>query len=240
VEVTTMHYSSHSRLAALALLVLALIGCQPSRPGAGLALGAAPWKDGDTATYDLVDRSGSKVGTSEMGYAKVGSAWVLTNADKAASVDQSSEVRVDASTLKPLSGAKRIKSQGTDATVNTEYKDGKLDISAVVNGANRSASIDVPSDSLDNDQLLATLRALRFADGYEGKYVNVVGASASKIDTTVRVQGKEKVDVPAGSFDAWKLELDFGQAKQYAWYQTDAPNQLVQYDNGATKMVLTK
>ena len=103
-----------------------------------------------------------------------------------------------------------------------------------------TASMDAPSDSLDNDQLLGTLRALRFADGYDGKYVNLFTSTARSLPTTIRVQGREKVDVPAGSFDTWKVELDFGQAKQYAWYQAEAPNQLVQYDNGATRMVLTK
>ena len=235
-----MHRSALSRAAALAVLILAMFGCS-AQPGSGLALGEATWMDGDKASYHWLDQSGARIGTGELGYARDGSAWVLTSAEKIGeSLDQSASVRVDASTLKPLGEEKKIKAEGTDATVSTTYQGGKLDIRAVVNGQNRSASMDVPSDSLDNDQLLATLRALKFADGYEGKYVNVVAGNATKIPTTIRVKGKEKVDVPAGSFDSWKVELDFGQARQFAWYQADAPNQLVQYDNGATRMVLTK
>ncbi len=232
--------SSIYGIAVLALFVLVLIGCS-SQPGPGLSLGDAPWKDGDKASYDLVDKSGNKVGTSELSYARDGSTWVLSSADKAGTLDQSAAVKVDATTLKPLGEEKKVKAQNTDATVNTTYQNGKLEIRAIVNGETKSATMDVPSDSLDNDQLLSTLRALKFADGYEGKYANVNGGTASKLNTTVRVQGKETVTVPAGTFSAWKLELDFaGQAKQYAWYQADAPNQLVQYDNGATRMVLTK
>ena len=225
----------HTRLpraAACLILVLALVGCA-SQPGPGLALGEAPWRDGDKATYDWLDKSGNKIGTEELGFARDGSAWVLTSADRIGeALDQSARVRVDATSLKPLGGEKRVKTKDTEATVKTSYHGGKADIEAIVNGANRSATMDVPSDSLDNDQLLATLRALKFADGYAGKYVNVVPSSALKINATIRVQGKERVDVPAGSFDAWKVELDFGQAKQYAWYQVEAPNQLVKYDNG--------
>jgi uncharacterized protein (DUF302 family) len=99
-------------------------------------------------------------------------------------------------------------------------------------------AIDVPPNAIENDQLLMTLRALPFAEGYEGKLTTVVGQNVAKIDTTVRIRGREQVTVPAGSFEAWKVELDFGQAKQQAWYQAGAPNNLVQYDNGTTKMVL--
>jgi hypothetical protein len=234
-----MHRSA-SRIAALGIVALILLGCT-AQPGPGLSLGEAPWKDGDKAVYDWVNQSGNKIGTSVLSFAKDGTAWVLTATDKIGSLDQTNAVRVDGSTLKPLGEEKRVKAQGTDATVTTTYQNGKLEIKATVNGEPKSATMDVPSDSLDNDQLIATLRALKFADGYEGKYVNVNGGSATKLNTTVRVVGKEKVTVPAGSFDAWKVELDFaGQAKQYAWYQVEAPSQLVQYDNGATKMVLTK
>lgn len=225
----------------LALLALA-VSCASGGDGgsAGLALGAAPWQDGDKLTYDWLDKSDNKSGTAEVSLAKDGGAWVISWADKIGAIDQESKVRIDAQTLKPLGAEKTIKAQGTDAKIDTTYQDGKLDIKAVVNGEDKSASIDVPANAIDNDQLLMTLRALQFADGYEGKCVIVVGQSAAKVDTTVRVKGKESVTVPAGSYEAWKVELDFGQAKQYAWYQTDAAHNLVQYDNGATKAVLTK
>ncbi len=235
-----MFRSVLSRIATLAVLGFILVGCS-SQPGPGLSLGPAPWKDGDRATYDWVNKSGAKIGTSELSYSRSGSNWVLTEVDKIGTLDQTAAVTVDGTTLKPLGEQKTIKSQGTDATVDTTYQGGKLDIKAVVNGQNKSATLDVPSDSLDNDQIIVTLRALKFADGYQGSYVNVNGATATKLNTTVRVVGKESVTVPAGTFDAWKVELRFGgQATQYTWYQVDAPNQLLQYDNGQTKMVLSK
>lgn len=227
------------RLLLSAVLLTVLLSCS-TPAGPGLSLGEAPWQDGEKVVFNVVDKNGATVGSEEIGYSKADSAWLLTIADKFPTLEQTMKVRLDAATLKPLGEEKTIKAQGTDATVTTTYQGSKLDIKAVVNGETKSASIDVPSDALDNDQILVTLRALKFADGYEGRYVNVVSANAAKINTTIRVQGKETVVVPAGSFEAWKLELDFGQAKQYAWYQVASPNQMVQYDNGATRMVLTK
>ena len=100
--------------------------------------------------------------------------------------------------------------------------------------------MDVPANILDNDQLLMTLRALPFAEGYEGSYVNVVGQNAAQIADNHPGSGQGAGEVPAGSFEAWKVELDFGQAKQTAWYQVEAPRDLLQYDNGNIKMVLAK
>lgn len=227
---------------SLAALFALLVGCSAAGGGStvGLSLGSAPWNDGDKVRYDWVDKSGTQIGTGEFGFTKDGDVWVLSWADRVGALDQVAKVRIDSETLKPLGEEKTIKAEGTDAKIDTTYHDGKLDIKAVVNGENKSAAVDVPANAIDNDQLLMTLRALKFADGYEGKCVIVVGQSAAKVDTTVRVKGKETVTVPAGSFEAWKVELDFGQGKQYAWYQTDAPNNLVQYDNGTTQAVLAK
>ncbi|MHB1415983.1 MAG: DUF3108 domain-containing protein [Chloroflexota bacterium] len=229
---------------AMLLLILAVtaFGCnqQGSGASAGLALGSAPWQDGDKVNYNWLDKDGKQVGTAEVTFAKDGEAWAMTWADKIGGLEQTQTVRMDGQTLKPLSNEKTIKQQGSDVTVDATYQDGKLNIKAVVNGENKEASVDVPADALDNDQLLVTLRALPFADGYEGKFVNVVSQNATKISTTVRVQGQEQVTVPAGTFTAWKVQLDFGQAKQTAWYQTDGAHSLLQYDNGTTKLVLVK
>jgi hypothetical protein len=108
-----------------------------------------------------------------------------------------------------------------------------------VDGNSRSASLDVPANAVDNDQLLMTLRALPFAEGYAVDYVVVVAQNALKVDTTFTVQAKETVTVPAGSFESWRVEISAGQTKQTVWYQVAAPNMLVQYENGSTRMVLT-
>ena len=224
-------------LPALLALAMVALGCN-SGGAAALALGPAPWQDGGQALYDVLDRQGTRLGSEEILFAKDGEAWVLTVADKIPPLEQTSKVRIDAATLKPLGGDKTIRSQGTDVTIKTAYAGGKLQIDAVVNGENRSANTAVPANALDNDQLLMTLRAAPFAEGYRARLVTVVPGNATKVNTTVTVKGKETVQVPAGSFEAWRVELDFGQVKQSAWYQVEAPHEMVQYDNGATRLVL--
>ena len=225
----------------LALVVLSAVACAGGG-GAGLTLGSAPWQDGEEAVYDVVDQGGRSLGTSTFGFASQGAAWALTDRDAISNVDQKSTVLIDAQTLKPLSLDKTIEAEGTDAVVKATYPDGagKMAIQAMVNGANKDASVDVPANALDNDQILMTLRAAPLDEGYQASFVNVIAARAAKVNTTVRVLGKETVTVPAGTFEAWRVELNFSGTKQAAWYEVAMPHRLVQYDNGATKMLLTK
>lgn len=197
---------------------------------------SAPWSDGERSVYNA-DQKGQSIGTMEISLAKQTFGWTITEVDALSPLSQTIQMRVD-STLKPLGETKISKAPQTDLTLNTEYKDSKLTIKAKVNGEDRQATIDVPPASLDNDQLLVTLRALDFHSGLETKLTTIVANSASKVPTTVRVQSKETVTVPAGSFETWKTELDFGPSKQYCWYQVNSPHQLIKYDNGAVTMVL--
>jgi hypothetical protein len=55
---------------------------------------------------------------------------------------------------------------------------------------------------------------------------------------TISVIGKESIETPAGTFEAWKLELSVAGGKQYFWYAVEKPNYLVKYDNGYTICLL--
>lgn len=224
----------------LALIAVA-IGCS-SDGGAGLdlPLGPAPWKDGDRLVYDMMDPGGNKAGTLQYCVKKDGNAWVLSSIDKTARIEQDIVMRVDSGTLRPLGEEKTINAMGTTVKVKSAYKEGKLEISGVVNGQDKSASVDVPATAIDNDQLQMTLRALKFVEGFEAPLVHIVGLSGLDVDAAIAVKGKETIDVPAGSFETWVVELDFGQTKHRAWYQVASPQNMIQYDKGIFKLVLSK
>jgi hypothetical protein len=225
----------------IVLVILAVVAAACSGANApALTLGAAPWQDGEKAVYDIVDTNGSKLGTSEFSFARDGDAWLLTTTTKTGQVEEAAKVRLDGATLRPLGKEKTIKNAGTDATLSITYSTGKVQMKAVVNGKEQNVAVGIPANVLENDQLLMTLRAIPFAAGYQGSLVTFVPESAAKVKTTVRVLGQEKVETPAGSVDAWRVEGNLGQAKHSAWYAVAAPYALVQYDNGATKMVLSK
>ncbi len=212
-----------------------------TQTSSGLGFNAAPWQNGSTVSYEWVnDQSSSQIGTSQVSFALQNNVWTVSQKDKIGELNQTSEIMVNAQTLEPIGEKKTIKSPNTNADITTTYKNGKLDISAAVNGKNSSASIDVPTNAIDNDQLLMTLRALPFSQGFKTNYVVIVAQNALKVNTTITVLTQEKIDVPAGSFQTWKVEIQAGQFTQNAWYQVDAPHELVQYDNGTNRMELSK
>lgn len=206
-----------------------------------LPIASVPWTDGEKDSYQWLEKSGKQIGTEQVSLTKAGDVWTQEVVDDISGTKQDAKVRVDAKTLQPLGEDKTISSSQGNVELHTEYKDGKITATAVVNGENKQGSTDLPADYIDNDQLLMTLRGIDFKQGQEVKFTLVVGATLQKLATTVTVVGKETVQTPAGSFETWKTEMDFaGQAKQTAWYQVDAPHYLVQYDNGQTKLVLAQ
>jgi hypothetical protein len=207
----------------------------------GLGLNAAPWQNGSQASYEWFDdKSGAQIGTSQYSFALNNNVWTISEQEKIGEVNQTIEMMVNDKTLEPVGEKKTIKTSNTTADITTSYKNGKLDISAVVNGKTSNASLDVPSNAIDNDQFLMSLRALPFAQGYKADYVVIVAQNALKVNTTITVLSQEKIDVPAGSFETWHVEAQAGQSTQNAWYQVAAPHELVQYDNGTNRMQLSK
>jgi hypothetical protein len=232
-----------SYVGCLLAVALVLSGCgatpTPTVGVSALGFDAAPWQNGSTANYQWQDdTSGAEIGTSQFSFSLDVGVWTVTEKDNISGIDQTIEMMIDAATLAPLGETKTIQTASNNVQLATQYANGKLSITAVVNGKTTTASLDVPSNALDNDQFLMTLRALPFADGVTANYVAIVAQNALKIDTTVTVLGKESVTVPAGTFDTWHVQINAGQSKQDAWYQVDAPHMLVQYNNGTTRMVL--
>jgi hypothetical protein len=48
---------------------------------------------------------------------------------------------------------------------------------------------------------------------------------------TLTVTGRERVSVPAGSFEAWRLEVRAGGVRQVAWFADTPSRTLLKYDN---------
>lgn len=177
------------RVVGLLVIVALLLGCGGNNSATGgevgLDLQAAPWQAGETANYRWLDRDGNEIGTAQVSFTEQEGAWVISQTDTIGNAQQVAEVRIDAQTLEPLGEHKTIQAANTQIEINTTYQDDKVDIQAIVNGEEQSASMNVPANALDNDQLLMTLRALPFAEGYEKKYTILVTQSALAVDLTV-------------------------------------------------------
>ncbi len=226
----------------LSLLALALLpgGCgqDPTADLPPVAFGPAPWQDGDRVEYVILDRSGGELGSSTFSYHKTVEGWSLRSVDQAGALRQSGEVVVTEAEMRPLHGTKEISTTGTEARVEFRYAEGKVRISALVNGENRSAEASVPELVVENDQILMSLRAAPLAAGYKARATLFNSASASAVSMGIEVTGEEAVSVGGQSVNCYKVGLRFGEVQQTAWYSADAVRRLIKYDNGSSQLLL--
>jgi hypothetical protein len=227
-------------LAILTASVL-LAGCQSgsSAPATKIEV-RVPWGTGDTASYVIQDQKGGQLGTSEITVNKDATGFVVHQSILIGAYKDEVNVVLRADDLKPVSGHRVIDQGKGPITVDTKYVDQKLSINAKTPDGDKAADIDVPADAYDNDAALAFWRCLPYQEGYKVSYTNVTAANALKTPVTLAVLGKERVVVPAGEIEAWKVQLEAGQTKQSLWYAVAAPNHLVKYDNGSTVFLLSQ
>ena len=104
----------------------------------------------------------------------------------------------------------------TDLTMVKIYdqQKGKLNIEAKTAQGTNAASVSYPANAWDNDQLLTSLRALPLAEGYTFT-VPIFAGSTAPVNIKVTVVGTEQVDVPAGRFNAYKVDLDYGHGQKH-------------------------
>jgi len=99
----------------------------------------------------------------------------------------------------------------------------------------RTDELGVPPEHYDSWSDLFLWRTIEFFEGQELKYVDVLSCSLAKPDllsVVLKVKEIEEVTVPAGTFQAWRLEIRSGGRTQKAWYADDERRTLVRYDNG--------
>lgn len=239
---------------ALVLCVLAIVaGCgsnatPTASPSGSTSTAPAtlkltpPWTGNEHAEYNIVKSSdNSALGTSTIDIQPAGDATTIEQRYQIGAVSQHFAVKVDPQTLKPLASDQELTGSPNDFSLTATYANNKLTVTAKTAQGDKNATIDVSPDAYDNNSLLAILRGLPFSSGAVASFTNVITANAAQVKSTATVAGQEAVTVPAGTFDTYKVVMEFGGAqKQMAWYEVASPHRLIKYDNGTTQFVLAK
>lgn len=144
-------------------------------------------------------------------------------------------VVVAAETLMPLTTDYTI--EGPEGTVTCEatYEGGIVNVHNVRIDGERDDEVDIPNLRYDSWSDLFIWRTIAFAQGYDVEYADVVAcqspAPPDLIGTKLEVTGGEVIEVSAGTFDTWKVEIE-AVRDQDAWFTVDEPHTLIKYDNG--------
>lgn len=236
-----------SVLAALvALLALAGAACnsQPSLRGTeNIPIRGIPWTDGEETHYALKNDDGQRIGSGTLRIERDGATFRLvqsyqahTEANRSPTDTDEMVSVVNAADLKPLRFERRANNDGDLYQVEAQYTGGQVLATFTRGSRSQDRETSLPEQAYDNESLIFLWRAMPLEDQFGARIVaiafDVTGRAILKPVATLRVVQQEQVEVPAGSFNAWRVEALTGGRTVTAWIGVEAPHYLVKYDSG--------
>jgi hypothetical protein len=231
--------SGISAVLLLAVLLL-LAGCSDDNggtiSGGGALLVDIPWTVPEITTYKLFNDE-EEIGSAELSI-EAGSEGEnnFKQSFEFPSRHISDEVvaAAGADSLAPDTVTRVVVSPDGRRTWDVTYGASSVTVVQEDEDDERTDTIDIPSTSYDTWTDLFLWRTIEFQEDYEVKYAAVVTADFAKPDVisiVLKVTGLETVTVPAGTYQAWRLEIRSGGRTQKAWIANDDQRTLVRYDN---------
>lgn len=195
-----------------------------------------PWPAQESARYRLLQGDDLK-GSGELNIDQRDGGLVLTQdfdiPDE--EVTDSVAVELDPGTLRPKTVERTIDGPEGERRCEAVYREGRVTVQQRTEQDERTDELEVPTQHYDSWSDIFLWRTIEFFEGQELKYIDVLSCSLAKPDllsVVLKVKEREEVTVPAGTFQAWRLEIRSGGRTQKAWYADDAARTLVRYDNG--------
>jgi hypothetical protein len=187
-----------------------------------------PWSTaGERLEYRLVDGGGKQLGSGTLTVAQSGTNFELGSHFESETNNDTAKVIVNAQDLKPISSSREIITGDDDELIEVTY----TDQGAVIKQGDKQTGMSVPEHSYDNDSSLWLWRTIAFAEDYNSAYITLITNRRSRQTVVLEVTGKESVTVPAGTFEAWRLEIRTANARQVAWIADTPRRTLLKYDN---------
>ncbi len=234
----------------LALASWACSGGSSTLSDSGPVLSEIPWTVPETARYRVLNGD-DVIGSAQLSIEGSAAAPALASPPAASlaagsllytqrfdfpgqNIKDSASVVADSDSLRPRAVTRRIDGPEGPRTCDARYESGKVTVQQQANKDQRTDTVDVPKVSYDTWTDLFLWRTLAFAPGFKVNYQGVLTCSLAKPDVipvVLEVTAREQVTVPAGTFDAWRLEIGSGGKTQKAWFTADEKRMLVRYDN---------
>ncbi len=219
----------------LLLVGMACAGETAVRPGQAI-VSNIPWVAPETARYRILD-GGDVKGSGVLSIEARGDALIFSQSFQAPERGVTDDISVEtgATDLLPRSVRRVIGGPEGERLCDASYAGGLAVVEQRSETGERTDELEVPAPAYDSWSDLFLWRTLPFAEGYEVTYAAVLTCSLAVpavLSVDLKVVELETVTVPAGTFQAWRLEVRSGGRTQKAWYVDDEARTLVRYDNG--------
>ncbi len=212
-----------------------------------LKLNPAPWADGEVVRMNLNTMVGMEIGTivyiAESVRLAGEKVWRVESYMVVPINNTQQFTRVDAQldSFAPITG--RTKNQLGD--FKAKYEPNKVKLVAETAGKETIREIELDGVAYDNEQVLYLIRRLPLEEGYKVRFPIFPVQGGAVVDCAIEVTGKEKVTVPAGTFDCYAVDLAVYSATIKAlehtlWLSADKHSYFVKYDSGQAIMELNQ
>ena len=223
-------------MAGLSLLGLTLAACQSENSvlSGQPILSSIPWQAPEEARYRLLDGD-ELTGSGVLRIESAGGEIILSQEFESEEFRDEVVAVVDAQTLRARSVQRVIDGPEGARRWEVEYQDSTAVVVQRSEDDERRDEVSAPLQSYDSWTDVFLWRTIDFREGYEATYRDILSATLTRphlISQTLEVTGRETVEVPAGTFQAWRLEIRSSGDKQTAWYADMETRPLVRYDNG--------
>lgn len=228
------------RLATAAVLAFAALvaACGGDDDHATAPLFTRPWSGEERYTYNLVQRGGDVYGTcvletkpnAEPGKVQLNRLC----ADEPFRDDGT--VTADAETLRPEYSLRTVvDDEGKRRTHESQYDAEAVHMTTTASDSVHEADRGLPEPDekspdpawYDDESLLWLVRGVPLQSGYSGAYWDVAAAIGRLIAVDIEVTGRERVSVPAGEFNTWKVEVKTSSITQAFWVEAEAPHRII-------------
>jgi len=236
-------------LLALGLVPILLAACtladEETLPTQDVVV-SIPWKVGEETTYSILDSHDKALGTGVLRIDQEDGQLRLSQHYQNPDFDDRSSVLADRETLKPIEAERVITGEDGVLSIEVHYAGGIAEIERVATEQGKDEQrrvdrMDVPEHAYDTGVSLFLWRTIPMQVDYRAAYHSMATAAVGKSQentVTLRVLRQETVEVPAGTFEAWRLEIRAPGVKQTAWYSADTARRLLKYDNGQNTFLL--
>jgi hypothetical protein len=193
----------------------------------------------------VVRVQGNPMGASTYELARDGDGWLVKEATTIAGgmVQQGTTLRTDAS-LAPRLLEQRGKMQGQDTKADITFAGGRAKGAAVTPSPQGlkpvTVDVELPAGTIDDNVLAFAMPLLRWAPGAKHVLSSFSAGKGTVTPITLTVTGTEQVTVPAGTFEAFRVEQTGGEAPVTFFLATAAPHRLLKLTTGPVEMVLAK
>jgi dipeptidyl aminopeptidase/acylaminoacyl peptidase len=166
---------------------------------------AFPWAAGKTSYQGKIEAGGQTIPMSTtQTIEEQGGNWVVTGTAKLPMGDAVDITTLDKATLVPR---KRVVKQGP-ASIELTFADGKATGTMAMGGEPKPVSVDLGGELFaDGVGANESIASLALGDGFSTTYRNFDVRQQKVQLKQAKVTGAESVTVPAGTFDAWRVEI---------------------------------